>query len=107
MVQKRVLAIGIDPRFVDYAAFPPFTPELFRGFIAAQIENARAAGYDVTSCLIDLRYGRISRRLGPAVRQVRLRVIGTGLRLPPEHFLLFESIINLIYRLAPGAGRMI
>lgn len=31
-------------------------------------------------------------------------LIGAGLRLPPERLLLFETIINLIHRLAPRAG---
>ena len=26
---KKVLAIGIDPSFVDYTAMPRFTPEMF------------------------------------------------------------------------------
>ncbi|MGH9811007.1 MAG: hypothetical protein ACRD9W_27810, partial [Terriglobia bacterium] len=28
---KKVLAIGIDPSFVDYTAMPQFTPEIFTG----------------------------------------------------------------------------
>src|SRR5689334_9470205 len=54
MAKKTVLAIGIDPVFVDYTAMPQFTPEMFRGYIDAQIERVRTLGYDVTSCLIDL-----------------------------------------------------
>ena len=54
MAKKTVLAIGIDPALVDYTALPQFTPEMFRGYIDAQIERVRGMGYDVTSCLIDL-----------------------------------------------------
>jgi NAD(P)-dependent dehydrogenase (short-subunit alcohol dehydrogenase family) len=105
MDQKRVLAIGLDPSFVDYAAFPQFTPELFRGYIEAQIENVRAAGYDVTSCLVDP--GDAAEAVAAAAMQsgkFDCVVIGAGLRLPPEHLLLFESIINLVHRLAPEAS---
>ena len=51
---KKVLAIGIDPAFVDFAAMPQFTPQMFRAFIDAELDRVRASGYDVTSCLIDL-----------------------------------------------------
>ena len=105
MGQKQVLAIGIDPDFIDYTAFPQFNPELFRGYIEAQIEKVRAAGYDVVSCLVDLGDS------AEAVAATALRsgkfdcvVIGAGLRLPPEQLLLFEKIINLVHRLAPGAS---
>jgi hypothetical protein len=40
---KKVLAIGIDPVFVDYTAMPQFTPEMFRGYIDAQIARVREA----------------------------------------------------------------
>ena len=51
---RKVLAIGIDPAFIDYTAMPQFTGETFRGYIDAQIERVRTAGFDVTSCLVDL-----------------------------------------------------
>ena len=54
MAKKTVLAIGIEPSFVDFSAFPGLTPELVRNFIEAQIERLRALGYDAESCLIDL-----------------------------------------------------
>ena len=46
---KRVLAIGIDPVFVDFTAMPQFNAEMFRSFIDAQLDRVRASGYDVTS----------------------------------------------------------
>jgi len=33
---RKVLAIGIDPVFVDYTALPQFTPEVFRSYIDAR-----------------------------------------------------------------------
>jgi len=104
MADKTVLAIGIDPAFVDYSAFPQFTPEMFRSYIDAQIERVRGLGYDVTSCLIDL--GDTAEAV--TVEAMKSRdfdciLIGAGLRLPPERLLLFEKVINLIRRLAPAA----
>jgi hypothetical protein len=104
MAKKTVLAIGIDPVFVDYAALPQFTPEMFRGYIDAQIERVRGLGYDVTSCLIDL--GDTAEAVTAEALKSRAFdcvLIGAGLRLPGARLLLFEKIINLIHRLAPGA----
>jgi len=105
MAKKNVLAIGIDPALVDFAAMPQFTPEMFRSYIDAQIERVRGMGYDVTSCLIDLG------DTAEAVTAEALKpgnfdcvLIGAGLRQPPERLLLFEKIINLIHRLAPTAS---
>jgi hypothetical protein len=101
---KKVLAIGIDPPFVDYTAMPQFTPEILRGYIDAQLERVRAAGFDVTSCLIDL---------GDTAEAVTARalqsgkfdcvLIGAGQRQPGERLLLFEKIVNLVHQLAPCA----
>jgi len=43
MAKKAVLAIGVDPVFVDYTALAQFTPEIFGGYIDAQIERVRSA----------------------------------------------------------------
>jgi hypothetical protein len=105
MAKKSVLAIGIDPVFVDFTALPQFTPELFRSYIDAQIERVRGMGYDVTSCLIDL--GDTAEAVTAEALKSRnfdCVLIGAGLRQPPERLLLFERIINLIHRLAPKAG---
>ena len=51
---KKVLAIGIDPVFVDFTAMPQFTPQMFQNYIDSQLERLRAAGFEVVSCLIDL-----------------------------------------------------
>ncbi|HEY2211011.1 MAG TPA: hypothetical protein VGH62_05205 [Bradyrhizobium sp.] len=105
MAKKTVLAIGIDPVFVDYTALPQFTPEMFRSYIDAQIERVRGMGCDVTSCLIDL--GDTAEAVTAEALRSRAFdcvLIGAGLRLPGERLLLFEKIINLIHRLAPGAA---
>ena len=41
MAHTSVLAIGIDPAFADFTAFPHLTPELVRNYIDAQIEQLR------------------------------------------------------------------
>ena len=105
MAQKTVLAIGIDPQFVDFSTFPGFTVELFRSYIDAQIEQLRGLGFDTESCLIDL--GDTAESVtAAALRSKRFDcvVIGAGLRQPPERLFLFEKVLNLIHVLAPNAA---
>ncbi len=105
MANKTVLAIGIDPVFVDYTALPQFTPQMFRSYIDAQLERVRGLGYDVTSCLIDL--GDTAEAVTAEALKARdfdCVLIGAGLRQPGERLLLFEKIINLVHRLAPKAS---
>jgi hypothetical protein len=109
MAKKTVLAIGIDPAFVDLISFPGYTAELLRGYIDTQIEQLRTLSYEVESCLIDL--GDTAEAVvAKALRSSALRskpldcvVIGAGLRQPPERLLLFESVLNLVHALAPDA----
>ncbi|MGY4475731.1 hypothetical protein [Bradyrhizobium sp. USDA 3364] len=105
MTKPSVLAIGLDPTFVDFSVVPQFTPELVRSYIDAQIEGLRTLGYDVESCLIDT--GDTAEAVAAAALNARRHdcvVIGAGLREPPERLLLFETVLNLVHRLAPGAA---
>lgn len=105
MTRKTVLAIGIEPSFVDLDAFPGLTPDLVRNFIEAQIERLRALGYEAESCLVDL--GETAETVAAAALASRppdCVVIGAGLREPPERLLLFEKILNLVRSHAPHAA---
>jgi hypothetical protein len=102
---KKILAIGIDPVFVDFAAMPQFTPQMFQNYIDAQLERSRAAGFEVVSCLIDL--GDTAEAVATRALQAQdfdCVLIGAGLRLPGERLVLFEKILNLVHRLAPRAA---
>ena len=104
MTKKNVLAIGLDPAFVDFTAIPQFTPDMFRSYIEAQLGRLRDAGFDVVSCLIDT--GETAEAVAAAVLTTShfdCIVIGAGLRLPPERLPLFEKVLNLVHTLAPKA----
>jgi hypothetical protein len=104
MTKKTVLAIGLDPVFVDFTAIPQFTPDMFRSFIDTQLDRLRDLSFDVVSCLIDT--GETAEAVTTAVLRSASYdcvVIGAGLRLPPERLMLFEKIINLVHALAPHA----
>src|SRR5262245_59943199 len=104
VAKKNVLAIGLDPAYVDFTAIPQFTPDMFRSYIDAQLDRLRDDGFDVVSCLID------TGETAEAVTATALKasqfdcvLIGAGLRLPPERLLLFEKVLNLVHGLAPMA----
>lgn len=105
MPGKSVLAIGIDPAFVDFTTLPGLTPEMVRAHIGAELERVRAAGFHVQDCLIDL--GETAEAMIAAAltrTSFDCVLIGAGLREPAGHLLLFEMAINLVHRLAPDAG---
>ena len=104
MPKRSVLAIGIEPAFADFTAFPGLTPELVRSYINTQIEQLCASGYDAECCLIDL--GETAEEVATTALRSKpfdCVVIGAGLRQPAPQLLLFERIINLVHALAPGA----
>ncbi|MDT0319328.1 hypothetical protein [Streptomyces millisiae] len=101
----RVLTIGVDPELVDFTAIPRLDAALVRTTGAAVRAELAREGHEVTRCVIDL---------GETADQVLTRaltggefdcvVIGAGVRVVPEHLPLFERVINLVHRLAPGAA---
>ena len=102
---KKVLLIGLEPRFVDYAALPVHLDEatLRRG-LSADEHTLRELGYDAGWLLID------RGETAEAVVSVQLRsesydcvLVGAGIRTIPPLFPLFEKLVNLIHALAPGA----
>jgi hypothetical protein len=104
MTKKRVLQIGLDPAVVDFSRTPGVDAEQIRVAAKASNEKLEALGYEVHTCLIDL---------GATAEAVVLKelsenmfdciMIGAGLRVRPEHTVLFEKVINLIHQNAPAA----
>lgn len=102
-MSKSVLALGVDPVFADFTAFPELTPDLIRAFIDAQLERLRGLGYDVESCLVDLgETAEIVTRRHLESRRFDCVMIGAGLR-ESSLLLLFEKLVNLIHEYAPNA----
>jgi hypothetical protein len=105
MAGKTVLAIGIDPVFADFSDRPQLSAELVRSCIDAELQRLRDQGFVVVPCLTDL--GETAEHAVTAAlnsENFDCVVIGAGLREPPVRLHLFETIINLIHRLAPNAS---
>jgi hypothetical protein len=100
---KRVLALGLDAKFVDPEQLQGFSPELMQSYIDTQLERVRALGYELRSCLVDT--GTTAEQVVTAELdsgKFDCVLIGAGLR-DESQLLLFEKLLNLVHDLAPGA----
>lgn len=100
----KILTIGLHPSAIDYTDHPG----LDEATLTARIEQGeaalRAAGLDTTVCLIpadpDTAEQTVRDHLtdGP----FGVAMIGAGVRMAPEHTLLFERLVNLLITTSPG-----
>lgn len=102
---KKVLLIGLDPKFVDYAnlAIQLDEPTL-RARLAADEKRLRDLGYDARWLLVDrgpTAEAVVSASLDETT--VDCVLIGAGVRTVPPLFLLFEKLVNLVHEKAPRA----
>ncbi|MFI8088234.1 hypothetical protein ACIF9R_07925 [Streptomyces sp. NPDC086080] len=101
----KVLYIGLHPSTLDYSRIPDGLDEVT---LTARIEagNAalREAGYDVVWCPVDpapdQAEATVREHLGKQAFGVA--VIGGGVRLFPEHTLLFERLVDVLTEAVPG-----
>jgi len=98
-----VLALGLDPNFVDLSQMPGLTAEPVRSYIDSQLIRIRELGYEVDSCLVDsgntaamVLKDRLTKRAYDCV------MIGAGLRAP-DQLILFERLLNVVHAHAPKA----
>ncbi|MDT0573378.1 hypothetical protein RM704_39025 [Streptomyces sp. DSM 3412] len=102
----KVLAIGLHPSAPDYSRmFDSFDNEaILTARIEAGIAALREAGFDAVPCLIDTSPDRAEATVRELLQEhaFGLAVIGAGVRMVPENTLLFERLVNLLTREAPG-----
>jgi len=101
-----VLSIGLHPSAVDYRKHPGLDEATLTVRIAAGEEALRAAGFDFVSCLLPAEPDAAEQRLRDCMtgRAFRAAMIGAGVRLAPEHTLLFERVVNVVNEMAPGVA---
>ena len=100
----RVLLIGLEPTIVDYTRFPGLNAEKVMAALKGDEAKLNALGYDAQLCFVD------AGRTAEAVVLRKLSgdkfdcvLIGAGVRTVPEHFSLFEKLINVVHQNAPSA----
>jgi hypothetical protein len=104
----RILFVGQKPETVDFSdpALPPgFDAEKINAGIRIAVSKIEERGWEGVTCMItpdadgcDL----LAQALQDAAYDCV--VIGGGLRLPPKSLALFEMVVNVIHKAAPGAA---
>ena len=104
-----LLIVGLDPDIVDYSKspVPGLTAAKVRAAVEADSAKLEALGYSVKSLYVD--DGKTAEAvLTDALTSSRYDciMIGAGLRVVPPYSLLFEKLINVVYRLAPASTKL-
>jgi hypothetical protein len=109
MAKKKVLLLGIDPKFIDVNLATSTGWDANRVKAVAQEENNKLTdlGYEPQICFIDLGdtaesvvSDRLSRENFDCI------MIGAGVRLVPQHTVMFEKIINAVHQKAPPSSKI-
>ena len=109
MANKKVLLLGIDPKFIDVNLATSTGWDTNRVKAVAQEENNKLTqlGYETQVCFIDLgetAESVVSDRL--SLENFDCIMIGAGVRLVPQHTVLFEKIINVVHQKAPPSSKL-
>ncbi|NDB51728.1 MAG: hypothetical protein EB161_06225 [Nitrosopumilaceae archaeon] len=102
-MNKRILLIGLEPTLIRYNEFPGLNPQKVLDGLKDEVENGLKLGYEIELCLIRPDGGDIN-TITEKISQKEFDciVIGAGIRIGLEYFLLFEKVINLAHQ-AQGA----
>ncbi len=104
----RILFVGQKPETVDFSdpSLPPgFDADKINAGIAVAVEKIKERGWQGDTCMItpdEAGQAMLERQLKGAVYDCV--VIGGGLRLPPKGLALFEAVVNIVHKAAPGAA---
>jgi hypothetical protein len=109
MAKKKVLLLGIDPKFIDVNLATSTGWDANRVKAVAQEENNKLTdlGYEPQICFIDLgetAESIVSERLSR--ENFDCIMIGAGVRLVPQHTVLFEKIINAVHQKAAPSSKI-
>ena len=106
--ETRILILGQDVRTVDFTnpALPPgMTAEVVTAGLARAQASLEAQGFavDLLQVLPDLAAAETALVAQLTGRDYAVVVIGAGVRNPPPMLPLFETLLNVVHRHAPGA----
>lgn len=99
-----ILSLGLHPSAVDYSRHPGLDEATLTARIAAGEAALREEGFDIVACQVsaDPDEAAATVRECVAANRVEVVMIGAGVRMAPEHTLLFERVVNLLNELVPG-----
>jgi hypothetical protein len=109
MAKKKVLFLGIDPKLIDTNLASTTGWDANRVKAVAQEANKRLTelGYEIQTCFVDL--GETAERVvSDTLSQKKFDciMVGAGVRMLPQHTVLFEKIINAIHQKAPPSSKI-
>ena len=100
MAKKNILSIGIDPKLIRHP--PGWNANKVQTALEDANKRLTELGYEVQGCLVDL--GETAESVVSDIlsrEKFDCIMIGAGIRILPEHTILFEKLINTIHRKAP------
>ena len=106
---KKVLFLGIDPKLIDVNLATTTGWDANQVKAVAQEANNKLTelGYEVQNCLVDLGETADSVVSDMLSREnFECIMIGAGIRILPQHTVLFEKIINAVHQKAPPSSKI-
>ncbi|MFJ8580662.1 hypothetical protein [Micromonospora sp. NPDC093277] len=99
-----VLSIGLHPSAVDYSRYPGLDEATLKARIEAGEASLRAAGFDIVSCQVPAAPDEAEAQVRACATagSFRVAMIGAGVRMAPEHTLLFERLLNTLNEIQPA-----
>ena len=99
-----VVLIGWNPDVVDYSKWPGLTPEKLFAALEADKNKLNELGYEASLLFIDdavTAFDVVKNALDQ--KEYDCVLIGAGVRTVPEHFIVFEHLVNAAHEGAPNA----
>jgi hypothetical protein len=99
-----VLTIGLHPSAVDYSQYPGLDEATLTARVEAGEAALRAAGFDLVTCYVAAAPDEAEAllRARAVAGPFRAAMIGAGVRMAPEHTLLFERLVNVLIEIQPS-----
>jgi hypothetical protein len=102
--KKKVLLIGWEPDVVDYSKWPDLDSDKLRSALEADKSNLISEGYDASWCyVLDAQTASDTVTQALSMTTYDCVLIGAGVRLDPEAFIVFERLVNTVHSAAPSA----
>lgn len=99
-----ILSIGLHPSTIDYSRYPGLDEATLAARIEAGEAALRVAGFNFMSCQVPAEPDAAEAKVREcaATGSFRVAMIGAGVRMAPEHTLLFERLVNVLNEMQPG-----